>query len=399
MNILFIPSWYPSKNKPNAGIFFKEWFLAMGEIKTNRAYISLIGDGDYDLPLKNPFNAVKNLARFLKAHRSFVEIGQNTWEITSPLLYFSPAIFGYQIGRMFKVTEANFLKARGEAGHIDLIHAHVCFPAGYLAMMLARKYRIPYLITENMGPFPFKNFLEKGKLSRLISDPIKRSNLTIAASTALQKKMEKFGFKKIRTLPNYVDEEYFYPLKPRYNQNFIFFTLGDISESKGIGELILAAKKVIDKNPKVIFRIGGSGKDLKKYQKLSEELGVASNIRWLGPLSRPLARRYFQTSDAFVLASHYENFGMVYAEALACGKPVIATRCGGPEDMIKKENGLLVPVGNIEKLSEAMLNLVGNRQKYKTNVIRADFMKRFSKRAVVKEIMSLYSKILKKKQF
>ena len=60
-------------------------------------------------------------------------------------------------------------------------------------------------------------------------------------------------------------------------------------------------------------------------------------------------------ADIFVLASRKETFGIVYVEAMAKGLPVIATKCGGPEEFVNKENGILVPVDNVEELSKAML--------------------------------------------
>ena len=62
-------------------------------------------------------------------------------------------------------------------------------------------------------------------------------------------------------------------------------------------------------------------------------------------------------SNAFVLASRTETFGVVYIEALSQGLPVIATRCGGPESIVTSDNGLLVPIENIPELTKALLTL------------------------------------------
>ena len=73
--------------------------------------------------------------------------------------------------------------------------------------------------------------------------------------------------------------------------------------------------------------------------------------------------------DAFVLASRAETFGVVYVEAMAAGLPVIATACGGPEDFVSEENGILIPADNEEKLTEALIEMYHMAHKYDKQAI------------------------------
>ena len=77
---------------------------------------------------------------------------------------------------------------------------------------------------------------------------------------------------------------------------------------------------------------------------VGERLGrrLEQRVRLLGALSREQARDELRGCDCFVLPSRHESFGVVLAEATACGRPVISTRCGGPESIVTKENGILV---------------------------------------------------------
>lgn len=104
----------------------------------------------------------------------------------------------------------------------------------------------------------------------------------------------------------------------------------------------------------------------------------------------------FQQCDAFVfvLTSHHETFGVVYAEALACGKPIIATRCGGPESIVTSENGVLVNVGDITAIRDALLKVIRDREQYHPEVIRTDFLARFSRPAVSSQLKQLYESLL-----
>jgi glycosyltransferase involved in cell wall biosynthesis len=96
----------------------------------------------------------------------------------------------------------------------------------------------------------------------------------------------------------------------------------------------------------------------------------------------------------FVLSSIYETFGVVVVEALAAGRPVIATRCGGPECIIGEEDGLLVLPGDVNALADAMIKMRANIRKYKPDGLRARCRARFGENAVIKQLKSVYSGVL-----
>lgn len=396
MNIFYIPSSYPTRKEPISGIFFKEQALAIGRhLSPGRIIVSRWHDNEYPLPLNNPLKSFKSLWRYFYARSSSKKIAKNVWEFYHPSLEWSQKIFDSYTYRLIKTNEKNFLAAQKKFGKIDLIHAQVCFPAGFTAMKLAEKYHRPYIITEHMGPFPFSQFLIGDKLSFRIAEPFKKATLIIAVSPSLEDKLKKYGIKKTLYLPNMVDEKYFYPIKkPSRRKNFTFFTLARICPEKGIGDLLTAISEVIKKKKNVIFRIGGDGSHLEKYRRLTIIKKLEKNIRWLGLLSRSRVRKELQNCQAFVLSSHHESFGVVYAEALACGKPVVATRCGGPEAIVNEDNGLLVEVGNIRALSKAILKMMETIDFYQSDKIREDFLQRFSQKVIAREIVNIYQSLL-----
>ena len=94
------------------------------------------------------------------------------------------------------------------------------------------------------------------------------------------------------------------------------------------------------------------------------------------------------------MPSHHETFGIVYVEALASGKPVIATRCGGPEDIVNSSNGLLIEKGNPAELANAMEWMYNNWSNFNPTNIRKDFEQRFSQKQVCRQIANLYDDII-----
>ncbi len=95
-------------------------------------------------------------------------------------------------------------------------------------------------------------------------------------------------------------------------------------------------------------------------------------------------------SDAFVLASRHETFGVVFIEALSQGLPVIATRCGGPNSTVTPENGLLVPTENIGALAGALVELYENRSRYNAAVLRENCLNEYGEHSVIGQIKAQY---------
>ena len=131
---------------------------------------------------------------------------------------------------------------------------------------------------------------------------------------------------------------------------------------KGFHDVIRAARKVIDRQPDTRFVFVGDGPGRQEYEKLADSLGVAQNTMFTGLIDDPVAEGVFAATDVLCQASRWqEAFGLVIAEAMACGKPVVATRVGGiPELVDDGETGYLVECGNADALAQRILELANN---------------------------------------
>jgi len=102
-----------------------------------------------------------------------------------------------------------------------------------------------------------------------------------------------------------------------------------------------------------------------------------------------------QESALLVLPSRRESLGLVLAEALACGTPVLSTRCGGPEDIVTDEVGVLVPPEDPEALANGIEQLLARRESFEPNRLRAYALERFGFDAVGKRLSALYQEALR----
>ena len=401
MNLFVIPSWYPHRFGPTSGIFFKEQALAIGSLRPSwNIAISLWGQQETHLAISRFYQWPSRLTNYAGGiHQAPTNLSENVVEYKHLALTWHRKIGGGNIEGVLRANEKNLQLALQNVGSFDLLHAHVSFPAGWIAMMLSEKYSIPYVITEHMSPFPFPEFLlPDGSLSPEVKQPLKRAQRVIAVSPSLADRLKSMGIANVRVVPNVINESFFFPVPRKEHTKFTYFTLGNMIQQKGIPILLsaigLLLERSTDKKQTVKFRIGGTGEYLKEYQELARKLGVSAVVEWLGGISREQVREEFQNCDCFVLPSLHETFGVVLAEAAACGKPVIATKCGGPEYIVTKENGMLVAPGDPQELSEALQQMISAARTYSPEKIREDFVARFSRKAVVDRLVTLFSEVL-----
>ena len=102
-----------------------------------------------------------------------------------------------------------------------------------------------------------------------------------------------------------------------------------------------------------------------------------------------------QKANCFVLPTRYEAFGAVLIEAMATGIPVIATRSGGPDHIVSKDNGLLIDIDNSDQLADAMEQMMMKSQEYSAERIRTQTMERFGQTRVMEQYNQLFLSMLK----
>lgn len=144
-------------------------------------------------------------------------------------------------------------------------------------------------------------------------------------------------------------------------ENILVGSVGNIRASKGYEFLLEAAKLVVDRYPQFHFVVAGegSGKLFDNLQDLKKKLGLENHFSFLG--FEPDVPKLLNNYDIFVLPSVSEGFSISTIEAMACGVPVIATRSGGPEEIISQyRNGILVDACCQHSLSNGIIELHNN---------------------------------------
>lgn len=395
MNVFVIPSWYPNKRKKTSGIFVKEQIDAVSEYYSNVNHlVSTWGHSMSDLSLKDPKSIFSSLVWRLKQKNGIYKDGNNSL-VFAPTLNWSKKVPFGGFDRLLKVNRKNFQAACSKVGKIDIIHAHACYPAGYIASIIAKETGVPYILTEHMGPFPFPSLLKDNKPNSLVNEAINSADAVIAVSPSLSRRMEQFGFKKPIFIPNLVNESLFFPNNKREKSNkFRFLTVGNLSPKKGIDVLLKAIASWKSMPQNVEFIIVGGGRRLDAYKELASSLGISNFIQWMGEVDRKPLAKLMQSADAFVLPSRHETFGIVFCEAIAAGIPVIATKCGGPELFVDELNGLLIDIDDNDGLVSALIYMYNNAVRYNSAELRQSIVSKYSREIVAQEIVKIYNSVL-----
>lgn len=154
------------------------------------------------------------------------------------------------------------------------------------------------------------------------------------------------------------------PLPPAFPSGQVILTIGRAAASeryKGTDDLIRAVSQLRSEFPDLHLVAIGGGDDLPRLQKLADEFGSASTVHFLQRLSRDELAACYARADVFAMPSAGEGFGLVFLEAMAFGKPVVAAACGGALDVVQDgSNGLLVPERDSAALTSALRRLLGD---------------------------------------
>lgn len=383
MHILILPSWYSYSSRPLGGVFFREQALALRDAGYQIGVVA---------PILKSLKEFSGPREFSRNTRYWINDGgvatlrEESWAI--------PKLHRLNMARWLSSGRRLVNEYFESQGRPDIIHAHSMLYAGSLAAEIKEKHQISYVITEHSSVFA-RGLINDWQL-RHIQKAIHNSSCRVAVSEELARLLGRFTPVPGATwnyLPNMVDVDFFSAghdmESTAANTRFVFFFAAFLTQNKGAHVLLEAfARSFAD--DEVELWIGGDGEERARLEKQATFLGIRNRTRFLGNLTREQMRITMRQCDAFVLPSLHETFGVVLIEALATGKPVIATRCGGPESIVHSKNGFLVAPSDPDALGAAMRQMVKTVDRFDTDAIRSDCIERFSRQAVVRELSKVY---------
>lgn len=288
----------------------------------------------------------------------------------------------FAVKTYLKNAEKLFRKALKEQGKPDLIYAHFTFPCGYAAKYLSQKYGIPFAVEEHYSLFLSENLPKY--LKKITKETVLAASAFFCVSQGLKESIERLtGIKnKIEVVNNLINARYTYYPPPK-NDEFVFFAAGNLVKSKKFDLLIRAFAEAFQKGGARLY-IAGDGAERDALMALAKEQG--GKIEFLGRLSGEQMIKNYKKCNCFVLLSEYETFGIVFREAMAVGRAVIAAKCGGVEENWLDDFGILVEKNNFSQSRDALIKIVKDYDKYDPKMIAQKTKELYSEEIIYKKI-------------
>jgi glycosyltransferase involved in cell wall biosynthesis len=353
------------------------------------------------VPYCPPFPGLpENYSRFRRVARRRWNDGV---EVLHPRFVVGPGSSLYSLEwRLYHAGIRKLVQELRRSFSFDLIHAHFTYPDGVVAVHLGRRYGVPVIITEQVpwGPWMMDNYPAVRRYSTWAAA---HSVYVIAISESVRTSIERYTGKRnnLVVIPDGVDGSIFTTSsngRRRIRNRLVF--VGAVRPVKGVDVLLKAVRLLADKAREVDVVLVGEAyygpyrQEELRLQRMVTELKLEDRVRFAG--KQPLAElvRCMQESAVLVLPSRAESFGMVLVEALACGTPVVATRCGGPEDIVNEQVGVLVPPEDPEALARGIEYVLEHRADYDPARLRAHALENFGLDSIARRLEDLYNRAL-----
>jgi teichuronic acid biosynthesis glycosyltransferase TuaC len=315
--------------------------------------------------------------------------------------YINNPLFWYHGRSLWVDLEARAIMSliEKEDLHFELIHAHFTWPSGAVAARLKKSLGIPVVITEHTHTTLYKALREKNPY---YTNTWRECDAIIRVNKKDVPLICRYGVdpSKVYSIANGYDPGKCYPVdKKAARQSLglpenlkIVLNISRLYKVKGQKYLISAINDIAKERNDLVCYIGGTGPLKNDLEQQIASLNLQEYVKLAGFIPDEQMNLWMNACDLFVLPSLSESFGIVQLEALACGRPVVATRNGGSEEIvISAEYGLLVEPADPEELAEKILVAL-DREWDRETILR--YAERYTWENIAKETMSVYEQVL-----
>lgn len=380
--VLVVPSYYPTPAAPLTGSFFREQAQALAAAmdvrvlvtrgQPTRRFLARVPLPSQSRPLPDPpaHVAVYRTDRFMR------------WPST--------------LDSMSKAVVSHVTTMVRGGWRPNVILAHQFFWGGVLASRVGRALGVPVVCVEHACPWLLYKFSHEQQMA--IRQAIADVTIVGVVSPALRRLMLMHDLPRdLRwaVVGNLVDESLFHPGDPRtsrHRDEYVVAAVANRAFKKDLKTLFEAVALVKERQPERDLRVlavgdfRGSGPSL---DSLAEAAGVPHLVETKASLDRAAVAELMRSADLFVSTSIAETFGIVMAEALACGIPVIATRSGGAEYILGDDSPFLVEVQDPPELADRIESVMTETLLFDPVAASAEIVSRFGRAAFTQRMVDV----------
>lgn len=385
LHILIVPAWWPSAEAPISGIFHTDYARAFASAGAR------VGVVVPDLV------SVRHLGRGTKIPlwpKLIQEDMDGIPVIRIRGLHTAMRMPWVQMVRFRRWLRRGFSAYVERFGRPDVLHAMCSIPAGWACTHLADPLSARVVVTDNTGPFSLA--MTPSGAAAYVRAALARAAAVVAVSELSRRQMEAEGIARdIAVHGNCVPDAFLSagvrPGKSEGSWRGLF--VGRLTEAKGVGELIDAAVALVSEFD-VEWHFVGDGPMATTVQEQSSARGLEGRFTLHGVCDRRTVLEMMANSDFMVLPSHGESFGMVVAEALCMGLPVVTTRQAACAAFVGEDDGIVVEMRNVESLTCGLRRMIERLATYDRPAIAERARLRFSSEALARWYGELFRRIL-----
>ena len=384
--ILVLPGWYPNWQDAATGDFNQRQVMAAG-IQTPQIVLYIAKDQTQKLrSIKTKYN----------------QLTENVIEITvmypAKINKWVDAVYSNLMYLRLLYTYAGIIKRRW--GKPVLIHSYIVIRGGLGGMLLSKKFKIPFILSEHWTIYypedPGYLYKRNPLFKWLVKMVFKNLTCFLPVTYNLQQQV----YKLLKTVPsavvpNVADTTIFYYSEMFLKEkSFRFVHVSTMVYQKNSRGILRAFKKFRQLSlHSSLWMVGPYPQDISEYAK---SIGLDDNaVHFTGSVPYAQVGEILRRSHVFVLFSRYENLPCVILEALCCGLPVISTNVGGISEVINDSNGILLNGENEEHLTAAFSKMFSEYKNYNQKLISDTASALYSYNAVGSLINAVYTKIKK----
>jgi len=386
MKVFVVPTWHPTPRRP----LWANWILPHIDLFRENgieAYVLQLGLDDEPIPENtDPWNQP---IRFLDDKHLYVPVPRAKKRYQRTRFF-----YGGFLRRYVDRSRQLFNLAVQKWGRPDIIHAHVSLPAGYVAAQLGCEFGIPVIVQEHYTGFE-SDARFWWRTGCFVQEMGRHIQGFYAVSPGYADRIERTGLMNVTgVLPNPIDTGLFRTI-PRANHQvpFQIVTAGNMDWRKGT-DLLFEALRLLLPTMEWSLTLFGETDNSKTYAKWLDDPEFSSRVSLRGKVSQEELARAYSRSDLYVVSSRIETANVSMLEAMACGVPVVTTRCGAPETLIDDSVGVSVKPNNPESLAEGILEVARNWGRYDSELLRRFVVERYSKPVVAKKVSDAYNRAI-----
>ena len=278
----------------------------------------------------------------------------------------------------------------------DLIHLHVAYPLGIIALLWKWKYGFKYILTEHWTIYQPQNAaMLKGFMKKVIVKTGNKASTILPVSLDLQRNMEQIGIKnQYKVVYNLVDTSTFTLSHPQNAKKRMLHISTLRDEAKNFSGILRTIKRL--RQPRDDFELHViHDYDAPEFKAFVAEHNLTDCVFFHGKKTSQEVAEFFSNADFFVLFSNLENLPCVIVESFASGVPVISTNVGGIAEILSPERGILINQGDEEALLQSLNQMLDHSADYDREAIRKYAIENFSAKKIGNEIYEQYLNICK----